>query len=30
MTAFACCCQDQWLSPRAMAMWAVFIPQKSF
>jgi hypothetical protein len=30
MTAFAWCCQDQWLSPRAMAMWAVSIPQKSF
>jgi hypothetical protein len=29
MTAFARFCRDQWLSPRAMAMWAVSIPQKS-
>jgi hypothetical protein len=29
MTAFARCCQHQWLSPRAMATWAVSIPQKS-
>jgi hypothetical protein len=29
MTAFAWCCRDQWLSPRAMAMLAVSIPQKS-
>jgi hypothetical protein len=28
MTAFAWCCRDQWLSPRAMAMCAVSIPQK--
>jgi hypothetical protein len=29
MTAFARCCCDQWLCPRAMAMWAESIPQKS-
>jgi hypothetical protein len=29
MTAFAWCCRDQWLSLRAMAMWDVYIPQKS-
>jgi hypothetical protein len=29
MTAFARCCRDQWLSPRAMAMWAVSISQNS-
>jgi hypothetical protein len=30
MTAFAWFCRDQWLSPRAMAMWAVSIPQKLY
>jgi hypothetical protein len=29
MTALAWCCWDQWLSPRAMAMCAVSMPQKS-
>jgi hypothetical protein len=29
MTAFARCCRDQWLFPRAMTMWDVSIPQKS-
>jgi hypothetical protein len=30
MTAFAWCCRDQWLAPRAMVMWAVSNSQKSF
>jgi hypothetical protein len=29
MTALAWCCCDQWLFPRAIGIWAVYIPQKS-